>query len=94
MSRLRRKASIFTKLAVLVVVAYAAFNLIGLHGQIESAKEARTALYEAVAEQTLENAVLESELATSRNPETIERIARNRFGLVLPGERTFYGATN
>ena len=89
-----RKASIFTKLAVLVLVAYAAFNLVGLHGQIESAREQRTALQEAVVEQELENAVLENELENRDNPETIERIARGRLGLVLPGERTFYGLIN
>ena len=89
-----KKASVFTKVAVLVLVAYAAFNLVGLHGQIESAREQRTALEAAVAEQALENAVLESELENRDNPETIERIARGRLGLVRPGERTFYGIIN
>ena len=91
---MRKKASIFTKLAVLLLVIYAAFNLIDLHGQIEGARGAVVALEEAVAEQTLENEVLEREIETSLSPETIERIARNRLGLILPGERTFYSITN
>lgn len=94
MSGLRKKANIFTKLAVLALVVYAAFNLIDLHGQIGSAREAVAVLEEAVAEQALENAVLEIEIETSLAPETIERIARNRLGLVLPGERVFYSVTN
>ena len=89
-----RKASIFTKLAILALVVYAAFNLIGLHGQIERAREGVTALEETVAELALENAVLESELENRYNPETIERIARSRLGLVLPGERVFYSIAN
>jgi len=90
----RRKASIFTKLAVLLLVGYAAFNLVGLQGQIESAREARAVLEMAVAEQALENAVLENELENRDNPDVIERIARNRLGLVLPGERVFYGVAD
>ena len=90
----RRKASIFTKLAVLALVVYAAFNLVGLHGQIERASEARTLLEETVAGLALENAVLESELENRYNPEVIERIARGRLGLVLPGERIFHNIAN
>lgn len=91
---MRRKASIFTKLAVLVLVVYAAFNLLSLHGQIELARDARAVLEEAVAEQTLENAVLENEIENRDDPEMIERIARSQFGLIMPGERIFYGVTN
>lgn len=49
---------------------------------------------ETVAELTLENAIIENELETRYDPATIERIARSRFGLVMPGERTFYGVAN
>ena len=90
----RRKASIFTKLAVLLLVVYAAFNLISLHSQIETARAAVAAMEEDVAAQALENAVKEYEIEHRYDPETLERIARSRLGLVLPGERIFYGATN
>ena len=90
----RRRAGIFTKLAVLLLVVYAAFSLMDLHGQIESARADLAALEEAVNEQTLENAVLEHELENRYDPEVIERIARGRHNLVMPGERVFYGATN
>ena len=89
-----RKASIFTKLAVLALVVYAAFSLVGLHGQIERANEALDGLQEAVAEQALTNAVLKNELENRDDPEVIERIARSRLGLLMPGERVFYGVTN
>ncbi|MCL2368088.1 MAG: septum formation initiator family protein [Oscillospiraceae bacterium] len=90
----RRKANIFTKLVVLALVIYASVSLIGLHGQIEAARESRLALERVVAEQALENAVYEYELDNRYDPEMIERIARNRLGLVRPGERVFYGTTN
>jgi cell division protein FtsB len=47
-----------------------------------------------VAGLALENAVLESELENRYNPEVIERIARGRLGLVLPGERIFHNIAN
>ncbi|MCL2587846.1 MAG: septum formation initiator family protein [Oscillospiraceae bacterium] len=90
----RKRAGIFTKLAVLLLVGYAAFSLMDLHGQIESARGTLVALEEAVNEQALENAVLTHELENRYNPEIIERIARDRHGLLMPGERTFYGVTN
>ena len=89
-----RKASIFTKLAVLALVVYAAVSLIGLHGQIERANEALIELHEALTEQALHNAILENELENRDNPEVIERIARTRFGLLMPGERIFYSVTS
>ena len=89
-----RKANIFTKLAVLALVIYASVSLIGLHGQIESARESRAALEQAVEAQALENAVYKYELDNRYDPEMIERIARNRLGLVRPGERIFYSTIN
>ena len=90
----KRGASIFTKLAVLALVIYAAFNLVGLHGQIEDKRAALADLEAVVAGQVLENAVLAYELENRYHPEIIERIARGRLGLVLPGERVFYSIAN
>ena len=91
---MRKKAGVFTKLAVLVLVVYAAFSLVNLHGQIESARETLEDLQGAVAEQTFHNAVLEHEIENSQDPEMIERIARSQHNLIRPGERIFYGVTN
>ena len=89
-----RKASIFTKLVVLGLLVYAAVTLVGLHGQIEGARENLAAMEEAVADMAEENLSLEYEIENRYDPETIERIARNRYNLVMPGERVFYGAIN
>ena len=87
-------ASIFTKLVVLGLIVYACITLIGLHGQIESAREVRDALEEDVVNLIEENESLEYEIEHRYDPETIERIARNRYNLVMPGERVFYGVIN
>lgn len=91
---MKRKASIFTKLVVLALVVYASVTLMGLHGQLESTRAAQIVLEQSVEELALENAVLEHEIENRDDPEMIERIARSRFGLIMPGERTFYGSTN
>ena len=86
-----KKASIFTKLVVLGLVVYASITLIGLHGQVENAREGRDALGEVVADLIEENEALEYEIEHRDDPETIGRIARSRYNLVMPGERVFYG---
>ena len=89
-----RRASIFTKLVVLGLILYASITLMGMYGQIESARESRDALEEVVADLIEENEALEYEIEHRYDPETIERIARNRYQFVMPGERVFYGVIN
>ena len=91
---MRKRVGVFTKLAVLVLVVYAAFSLVNLHGQIVSARETLADLQGAVAQQTFQNAVLEHEIENSEDPEVIERIARSQHNLIRPGERIFYGVVN
>ena len=40
------------------------------------------------------NEIYQREIENRYDPETIERIARDRFGLVMPGDRTFYAVSN
>jgi len=40
------------------------------------------------------NESYQREIENRYDPETIERIARDRLGLVMPGERTFYAVSN
>ena len=89
-----RKASIFTKLVVLGIIVYVAVALTGLQGQIEDARDNRAALEMAVEDMIAENAALELEIERGYDLETIERIARNRYNLVMPGEQVFYGVIN
>jgi len=65
-----------------------------LHGQIEQARSDQAALQQAIVEQALENSVYAYEIERRDDPLVIERIARSRYNLVMPGERTFYGIIN
>ena len=92
--RRRRKGNILTKLVVLGLAIYASITLISLHSQILNAEEARTELEQAVVELERQNATYQREIDNRYDPEMIERIARDRLGLVMPGERTFHSITN
>jgi len=92
--RRKRRGNIFAKLVVVGLVVYTSVTLIGLHSQIISAQEARAEMELVVAELGQTNEAYEREIDNRYDPETIERIARDRFGLVMPGERTFYAVSN
>jgi len=47
-----------------------------------------------VADLIEENEALEHEIEHRYDPETIERIARSKYNLVMPGERVFHGVIN
>jgi len=90
----KKKGNIFAKLVVVGLVVYASITLMGLYSQIVSAQAVRTEMERNVAELERINEAYEREIENRYDPETVERIARDRFGLVMPGERTFYAVSN
>lgn len=68
-------------IAVVVVLAgiFPYRQIIAGGREVESAEETLDALRE-------ENAVLEARIAALQTPEEVERLAREQFGLVMPGE--------
>lgn len=92
--RRKKRGSIFTKLVVLGLLIYTSITLIGLHGQIVNAQEARAQMERTVEELQQINESYQWEIENRYDPETIERIARDHFGLVMPGDRTFYAISN
>jgi cell division protein FtsB len=51
-------------------------------------------LQQQVTEMTQKNAELQYQIDHGTDEETIEEIARNKLGLVLPGEKVFYDISN
>jgi len=89
-----RKASIITKLVVLVVIGYAVVTLASLSAKIEAAEETKEELARQVAEKRDQNAALEYSILHSDDLETIKDVAREKLGLVMPGEIIFYDVSN
>ena len=85
-----KKAGLITKIVILAIVAYMALSLVGMRGQVASAKVERDRMEDQVKSLAAANAALEYEIAHNQETETIESIARDKLGLVLPGETVYY----
>lgn len=84
-----KKAGILTKLVILALLVYLSVTLLNLHRQISSAQTQLDALTQQVTEQTQRNAQLSDDVANSGDPDHIAQIARDKLGLVQPGEKVF-----
>lgn len=84
-----KKAGLLTKVVVLALLIYMATALLNLQGQIQEAQAQRDTLSQQVAEQTQINAELAEDVANPDDPDRIADIARDKLGLVVPGEKVF-----
>ena len=84
-----KKAGLLTKLVVLALLIYLATSLLNLQGRIRQTQAERDILSRQVAEQTQVNADLAEDVANPDDPERIADIARDKLGLVAPGEKVF-----
>lgn len=85
-----KKANLITKLLIVALALYAIVSIVTINGRVTKAEEDKAELQRQVDEMTQENAELQYQLDHSEDEETIEEIARNKLGLVLPGEKIFY----
>ena len=88
------RASLLTKLLVLLLLAGLGWQLFSLQGQVRAAQAEKAALAEKVQEKQLENDALSADIAQGGTQEKMEEIARQELGLVYPGERVFYDTSN
>lgn len=82
-----KKAGLLTKIVVLVLLVYMATSLLNLQSRIQQMRTLRDSLSRQVAEQTQINADLAEDVANPGDPDRIADIARDRLGLVEPGEK-------
>lgn len=84
-----KKAGFLTKLVILALLIYMATSLLNLQGQLHDAKMQQETLSVQVAAQKQENADLADAVENNNDPERIQEIAREKLGLVAPGEKVF-----
>lgn len=89
-----RKTGIFTKIVIIALVAYATVSLLRLKTRLAQAEAYQAQLEEEVSRTEQENAGLSYEIEHSADDSTIEDIARDKLGLVKPGEKIFYDVGN
>lgn len=89
-----KRAGIFTKIAVLVLIVYACVSIASLNSQISAAEEQKRELQQQVDDAARTNAELQYQIEHSTDDETIEEVARDKLGLVMPGEKIFVDIGN
>ena len=82
-----KKAGLLTKLVILALLIYLATSLLNLQSRIRQTQAERDALSRQVAEQTQVNADLAEDVANPDDPDRIADLARDKLGLVVPGEK-------
>ena len=89
-----KRASLLTKVVVLVLLIVVSISLLDLRGRLSSAESARDALQLLVDEQIQHNAALQDDIEHSDDPDVILEVAKEKLGLVNEEEVIFYDTTN
>jgi len=86
----KTRAGLLTKLVILALMIATATALLNLRTRIQTAQTDRDQMSEQVAQQRQVNADLSQAVENSDDLERQADIARDKLGLVLPGERIIY----
>ena len=92
--RQRVRASLFTKVLLLVLLMGIGWQLVRIHDQVEAAVAEKARLEAQIQAQQQENDALAADIAEGGTQEKMEEIARETLGLVYPGERVFIDKSN
>ena len=92
--RQRVRASLFTKVLLLVLLMGIGWQLVRIHDQVEAAAAEKARLEAQIQAQQQENDALAADIAEGGTQEKMEEIARETLGLVYPGERVFIDKSN
>lgn len=85
-----KRAGLVTKLVVLILLTYVAITLWNLNTRISQTKSELTSLTQQRDTQKQENADLSEAIKNSDDPEHRKDIARQKLGLLEPGEKVFH----
>lgn len=84
-----KRAGLVTKIIILVLMIAVAVSLLELNSRMDQAQANREELARQVAAQTQTNADLADAIEHSDDLERIKDVARDKLGLVEPGEIIF-----
>ena len=85
----RPRASLLTKVVLLVLLAAIGWQLYGLQSKVAAAQAEKERYAAQVAQTQRENDALAADIAEGPTREKIEEIARDELGLVTPNEYGF-----
>lgn len=78
------------RLVLVALLLYALFGLTAVRQEVIAAEQNQMELSRELLLCRQEHAELESKLAAADSREEMERLARTRLGMVMPGEIVFY----
>lgn len=84
-----KKAGILSKIVVVVLLVYIIYMMVLMQGRIAGANEEVASLTQQLETQTQQNAQLRDAIVNSDDVEQKKDIARERLGLLSPGEKVF-----
>ncbi len=85
-----RRSNWLTLVVIVGLIAYACIALMNMRTKVAQANETEAELREQVEKIQEENAALEYAIEHRDDDKTIEDIARDKLGLVMPDEKIFY----
>jgi len=85
-----KKASLLTKILILVLVIYATVTLVSLQSQVTIRKAEAEQLESEIEAARQENLRLEQAIEDLDSDEGVEAVARQKLGLVSKGEIVYY----
>ena len=85
-----RRINWMTALVIVGLIAYACIALMNMRTKVAAANETEAELRRQVEQIQEENAGLQYAIDNQYDPKTIEDIAREKLGLVMPDEKIFY----
>lgn len=88
------RAGLTVKLVILFLLIALTLSLISVRGKLEEARQLRDATARQVQAQREINADLAGDIAAGSGSESLFNIAREKLGLVEPGERVFVDANH
>ena len=89
-----RRASWLTGLVIVGLIVYACIALMNMRTKVAMASETEAELREKAEEIQETNAALQYAIDNRYDDKTIEDIARDKLGLVMPDEVIFYDSGN
>jgi cell division protein FtsL len=88
----RRGTGLLTMVVIVGLIAYACIALSNMKSKVAQASKTEAELRTQIEEIQEENAALQYAIDNQNDPDTIEDIARDKLGLVMPDEQIFYDA--
>jgi len=82
------------RIVLISLLAYSLLSFLKVSRDVSEAENFRQHLEQKLKEEQSEEARLEAALSTGCSPEEMERLARERLGMVFPGEKIFYFSTD